>query len=103
MASGRDAVSVFGGDQASVAVSSVAVGDVAGEREREGVPVDVVGPANDELADRCEVALDGVQIAGVGRGFTSAPVGAGTREARTSGMRAVDTDVIRRPRWCGRS
>jgi hypothetical protein len=29
---------------------------VAGEREGEGVPVEVVGIANDELADRCEVA-----------------------------------------------
>jgi len=59
MASGCDAVSVFGGDEAVVAVFAVAVGDVAGERECEGVPVEVVGVGDDELADRCEVALDG--------------------------------------------
>jgi predicted TIM-barrel fold metal-dependent hydrolase len=52
-------VSVLGGDEAAVAV-----GDVAGERECEGVPVEVVGVADDELADRREVALDGVQVAG---------------------------------------
>ena len=42
--------------------------DVAGQRPREGVPVDVVGVVDDELADREEVTFDGVQIAGVGRG-----------------------------------
>ena len=35
----------FGGGDAAVAVVAVAVGDVAGEREREGVPVEVVGVA----------------------------------------------------------
>jgi hypothetical protein len=35
---------------------------VAGERECEGVPVDVVGVADDELADHGEVALNGVEI-----------------------------------------
>ena len=68
MASGGDAVAVLGGDEAAVAVFAVAVADVAGERERKGVPVDVVGVGDDELADRREVAFDGVQIAGVGRG-----------------------------------
>ena len=68
MASGCDAVSVLGGDQALVAVFAVGVADVAGEREREGVPVDVVGVADDELADRREMALNGIQVAGVGRG-----------------------------------
>ena len=54
MALGGDAVSVLGGEEAAVAVVAVAVGDVAGEREREGVPVEVVGVADDELADRRE-------------------------------------------------
>ena len=53
--------------EALVAVGAVAVGDVAGEREREGVPVEVVGVFDDELADRQEVALDAVEVAGVGR------------------------------------
>jgi hypothetical protein len=66
--SGGDAVFGFGGGESAVAVISVAVGDVAGERECEGVPVEVVGVANDELADRCEPAFDGVEVAGVGRG-----------------------------------
>jgi hypothetical protein len=38
---------------------AVAVFDVAGECRGEGVPVDVVSLADDELADREEVALDG--------------------------------------------
>ena len=71
MALGGDAVAVLGGGQAAVAVFAVAVGDVSGEREREGVPVDVVGVADHELADRREVAFDGVQVAGVGRVATS--------------------------------
>jgi hypothetical protein len=50
-----------------VAVGAVAVGDVAGKRVREGVPVEVVGVFDDELADRQEVALDAVEVAGVGR------------------------------------
>ncbi len=50
------------------AVRPVAVLDVAGQRPGEGVPVDVVGVVDDELADREEVALDGVEVAGVGRG-----------------------------------
>jgi hypothetical protein len=54
-------VAVLGGDEAAVAVFAAAVGDVAGEREREreGAPVDVVGVGDDELADRREVAFDG--------------------------------------------
>src|SRR5579859_4832220 len=66
--SGGDPVAGFGGGDAAVAVGAVAVGDVAGEREREGVPARVVGVGDDELADHGEVALDGVQIAGVGGG-----------------------------------
>ena len=64
--------------EAAVAVVTVAVGDVAGEREREGVPVEVVGVAHDELADDREVTLDWVQIAGVGWGRDELdPVGGG--------------------------
>jgi len=62
-----DAVAVLGGDEASVAVIAVAVVDVAGQGEREGVPVQVVGVGDDELAQRGEVTLDGVEIAGVRR------------------------------------
>jgi len=38
-----------------------------GERVAEGVPVEVVGVADDELAERGEVAFDRVEVAGVGR------------------------------------
>ena len=62
------------------AVWAVAVLDVAGQGPGEGVPVDVVGVVDDELADREEVALDGVQIAGVGRrGHQLDAVGRGER------------------------
>ncbi|MDQ3722284.1 MAG: hypothetical protein M3376_04280 [Actinomycetota bacterium] len=62
------------------AVRPVAVLDVAGERPGEGVPVDVVGVVDDELADREEVALDGVEVAGVGRrGDQFDAVGGGER------------------------
>ncbi len=54
--------------EALVAVRAVAVDDVSGERVREGVPVEVVGVLDDELADRQEVALDAVEVARVGRG-----------------------------------
>jgi hypothetical protein len=40
-------------------VIAVAVGDVAGRREGEALPVGVVGVANHELADRREVGLTG--------------------------------------------
>jgi hypothetical protein len=61
-------------------VIAVAVGDVAGQRERERVPVDVVGVGDDELRQRGEVALDGVQIAGVcGCGDQLDVVGGGER------------------------
>ena len=60
-------MAVLGDDQAAVAVIAVAVGDVAGQGEREGVPVQVVGVGDDELGDRGEVTLDGVEVAGVGR------------------------------------
>lgn len=58
---------VFEVDEALVAVRSVAVGEVACEGVGECVPVQVVGVLDDELADRQEVALDAVQVAGVGR------------------------------------
>ena len=67
MASGCDLVMTFEDGDALVAVWAVAVGDVAGESVGEGVPVDVVGVLDDELADREEVALDGVEVAGIGR------------------------------------
>ena len=76
--SGRDALAGFDCGETAVAVTAVAVGEVASEREREGVPVEVVGVAHDELADHREVALDGVQVAGVGRGRDELdPVGGG--------------------------
>ena len=58
----------LGVGEALVAVWSVAVGDVSGEGQCEGVPVGVVGVLDDELADRQEVAFDAVQEADVGRG-----------------------------------
>src|SRR6266516_899392 len=45
----------------------VAVADVVAHREREAVPVEVVGVLDHEFADCAEVALDPVQVAGVGR------------------------------------
>src|SRR3954468_6344998 len=68
MASGGDLVAGFEQADAFVAVWSVAMADVAGEREGKRVPVDVVGVVDDEFADREEVALDRVEVAGVGRG-----------------------------------
>jgi hypothetical protein len=41
---------VFEVDDPLVAVGAVAVGDVAGQRVGEGVPVEVVGVLDDELA-----------------------------------------------------
>jgi hypothetical protein len=61
-------VAVLSVGQASVAVFADAVGDVAGEREREGVPVELVGACDGELTDRYEVSFDGLQVAGVARG-----------------------------------
>ena len=46
----------------------VAVGDVLAPRDVEAVPVEVVGVFDQELADRAEVTLDPVQVAGVGGG-----------------------------------
>jgi hypothetical protein len=65
--SGGYLASAFEIDEALVAVRSVAVGDVAGEGVGECVPIEVVGVLDDELADRQEVALDAVEVAGVGR------------------------------------
>ena len=53
-----DPVSGFGGGDALVAVVAVSVADVVGERVAEGVPVEIVGVADDELVERGEVALD---------------------------------------------
>jgi hypothetical protein len=50
--SGGDLASAFEVDEAFVAVRAVAVGDVAGQRVRERVPVEVIGVLDDELADR---------------------------------------------------
>src|SRR3954453_2688452 len=68
MALGGDLVAGFEDAEAFVAVWAVAVADVAGERPGEGVPAEVVGVVDDELVDREEVALDGVEVAGVGGG-----------------------------------
>src|SRR3954469_10822475 len=68
MASGGDLVTGFEEAVAFGAVGAVAVLDVAGQGPGEGVPVEVVGVVDDELGDREEVALDGVEVAGVGRG-----------------------------------
>jgi hypothetical protein len=70
-------------------VFAVAVGDVSGECAREGVPVEVVGVADDELADRGEVALDGVQVAGVGRGRDELDL-VGGRVSRISGVQLAE-------------
>src|SRR3954470_21091814 len=67
MALGGDLVAGFEAADAFVAVRSVAMLDVAGERPGKGVPVEVVGVVDDELADREEVALDRVEVARVGR------------------------------------
>src|SRR3954451_12889659 len=53
---------------ALVAVGPVAVPDVLGQSPGKGVPIDVVGIVDDELLDREEVALDGVEVARVSRG-----------------------------------
>jgi hypothetical protein len=53
--------------QSSVAVRSVALADVPRHGERELVPAFVVGVFAHELLDRPEVALDAVEVAGVGR------------------------------------
>lgn len=64
---GGDLVSSFEVEDALVAVRAVAVADVAREGVVEGVPVQVVGVLDDELADRLEVALDAVEVAGISR------------------------------------
>src|SRR5439155_9218770 len=67
-ASGGDPVFGFCGGDSPVAVVCVSVADVVGERVAEGVPVEVVGVADDGLAEGGEVAFDRVEVAGVGRG-----------------------------------
>jgi hypothetical protein len=54
MASGGDLVTGFEQADALGAVRPVAVLDVAAQRPREGVPVEVVGVVDDELLDREE-------------------------------------------------
>jgi hypothetical protein len=65
MVLGGDAVAVFEVCEALVAVGSVAVGEVACEGVGEGVPVQVVGVLDDELADRQEVNRPGI-LGGLG-------------------------------------
>lgn len=65
--SGGDLAAAFEVGQALVALGAVAVADVASQGVVEGAPVEVVGVLDHELADRQEVALDAVEIAGVGR------------------------------------
>ncbi len=89
MGLGGDLSAAFENDEALVAVLAVAVGDVAGQGVGEGVPVEVVGVLDDELADRQEVALDAVQIAGVGRGPTSSMLLA-SANARMSGVQLAE-------------
>lgn len=73
-----DSVFAFEDGGPAVVVAAVAVGDVVGERFLGGVPVGVVGVVEHELLDRAAVALDPVQIAGVGRGRDQLdPVGGG--------------------------
>lgn len=84
------------------AVRPVAVLDVAGQRPSEGVPVDVVGVVEDELADREEVALIGVEVAGIGRrgdqlGAVGSGEGAGVR--RPVGREVVLDPVDESARW----
>src|SRR4051794_6198187 len=78
MASGGDLVAGFEQSDAFVAVRSVAMADVAGEGPGKRVPVDVVGVVDDEHGDREEVALDRVEVAGVGRGRDELDGGAAT-------------------------
>src|SRR4051794_22844437 len=75
-----DSVFAFQGGDPTVAVGAVAVGDVVGESALSAGPVSVVGVVEDELLDRAEVALDPVQVAGVGGGGDQLdPVGVGER------------------------
>src|SRR4051812_49581573 len=95
MALGGDLVAGFEEADAFVAVRSVAVLDVAGERPGEGVPVEVVGVVDDELADREEVALDGVEVAGVGGRGHQLDVGGGGEAADVGGP--VGREVVLDP------
>jgi hypothetical protein len=63
----NDPVAILGEGEAVVAVVALAVGEMAGQGVGEGVPVQVIGAGDDELGDRREVAVDGIQVAGVGR------------------------------------
>src|SRR5262249_7637396 len=67
MSSRGDSVSCFGGGDSVVAVLAVSVTDVPGERVAECVPAEVVGVGDDEGGESSEVALDGVEVTGVGR------------------------------------
>jgi hypothetical protein len=87
--SGGDAASAFEVCEALVSVFAVAVGDVVCEGVSEGVPVGVVGVFDDELADRQEVALDPVELAGVGRVATSSMLLA-SANLRMSGVQLAD-------------
>jgi hypothetical protein len=55
----RDEESAFGFEEPLVAVRSVAVGDVAGHRDAERLPVRVVAVLDDELADCFRLGSEG--------------------------------------------
>src|SRR3954469_17336964 len=69
--------------------------DVAGERPGKRVPVEVVVVVDEELADREEVALDGVEVAGVGRRGHELDVGGGGEAAEVGGP--VGREVVLDP------
>jgi hypothetical protein len=95
MSSGGYPVAALEGGDAAVGVWAVAIGDVVSERALGVGPVEVVGVVEDELLDRAEVALDPVQVAGVGRGRDQLdPVGG---SERTDVGRPVGREVVLDP------
>src|SRR3954469_9371377 len=95
MALGGDLVAGFEEADAFVAVRSVAVLDVAGERPGKRGPLEGVGVVEDELADREEGALDGVEVAGVGGRGHELDVGGGGEAAEVGGP--VGREVVLDP------
>jgi hypothetical protein len=85
MSSCGDSVFALEGSDAAVAVGAVAVGDVVSDGALGGVPVAVVGVVEDELLDRAEVALDPVEVAGVG-GVGTSSIRLAAANARMSGV-----------------
>ena len=93
-----DSVFAFEGGDPAVGVAAVAVGDVVRQCALGGVPVGVVGVVEDELLDRAEVALDPVQVAGVGGGRDKLdPVGVGGGADVGGPVRADPLDDSRPP------